>query len=121
MSKPISENFSEKPKRGRPRRFRELPDYIGTCLTVRGKQNHAYAMRAMVVLNNTPHNHLWNTEKIRDGTGKVKLTILAELGRFPDPDAMRKAAAFVCRLRMKTADAIDFLRKGRGVRRDGPA
>src|SRR5262245_6892182 len=87
----ISENGSEKPKRGRPRTIddtsRALYESVGLFVeqkTERGRQNTYYFMRALGVLRmadpeaSEPFRWLGDTEQIKRGEGVYRTSILAE-------------------------------------------
>ena len=85
--------------------------------TPRGRQNVYYRTLAQEALADDP-KCAWLA------TGPAGATILAELGRFQDPAAMRAAAREVCRSRPKAADAVAMLRRqrlGREARGDAKA
>ena len=74
----------------------------------RGRQNFHFRELAEEVLADDPRC-AWLTD------GSAKTTILTELGRFEDPDEMRKAARAVCRARPrpKVSDAAAMIRRRR--------
>ena len=76
--------------------------------TRRGRQNVYYRALAEEALSDDPRC-AWLAE------GTAKNTILAELGRFENPSAMRKAARAVCRTRPrpKVSDAVAMIRRRR--------
>jgi hypothetical protein len=44
-----------------------------------------------------------------------KFTILTELGRVVDDEELRDLAAFICEMKMRTSEAVSFIRDCRGV------
>jgi hypothetical protein len=46
-----------------------------------------------------------------DGEDEIKSTIVAELGRLGDPDAIRRNAHIICDQKMRTREAITRLRQ----------
>jgi hypothetical protein len=118
LSEKISEN---KKSRGRPRcvapHLEELYEMAGIgldCKTRRGKVNRYYAMEALDALNHRPGlDWLFNSDDMRAGVGKVRWTILSELGRLREHDVIAEAAAFVCELKPTTAIAVSLIRRYR--------
>lgn len=120
----ISENFSEKKKRGRPRLLR--PDDEQTyrrsqpSCDIRTLHNQDYEVRAMRVLGlnkvnppDYPFSWLGDRSKIKADVSARRFyrkTILAELGRFKSDKKLIKAATEICRLKPKTQDAIKMIR-----------
>lgn len=120
----LSENFSEKKKRGRPRLWHpELEEIIRRdkqfCDT-RTLHNEEYEARAVAVLGLSPDNppefpFSWLGDNSRLEVGKsgrraYKKTILAELGRFKNKNKLINAARVICRLKPKTQEAIKMIR-----------
>ncbi len=107
---PISEKSSEKRKRGRPERFPpqllEVYRQGSDGYTRRAHQNTGYHVAAFQALGDDPAYEWLMDPK----TGKVRRSILAELGRLEDPDAIRDIAGQICELRLKAADAIMAVR-----------
>jgi hypothetical protein len=136
MTTEVSENISQKPKRGRPRN-QWLASSVAIakghgCLvdihTDRHAQNIAYRQEAVCVLSNHPERHKWtwiiDREACQRGDKRPwKSTILMELGRISDPDQMievarqlsnidphptaREAVAMIRRWRLGTQPAAD--------------
>jgi hypothetical protein len=117
----ISEDASDngrgrRRKRGRPKVvdpdgwLRPLwPDVT----TDRGLANRWYQARALCCLNYEPA-FAWlvsNEEAIRAGHGKIRATIVGELGRIEDEQVMRQAAARICELKPSARDAVVMLRR----------
>jgi hypothetical protein len=125
----VSESFSEiqpGPKRGRPRAFDKAEvDNVRTLFpevtSERGQVNRCYGIKALVVLNYAePYQWLTSTpELINAGRGKIRFTLLAELGRIGDEDLLRRAAAEVCRLKPSTAAGVGMIHAWRGRQRPG--
>jgi hypothetical protein len=120
----ISENFSEKGKRGRPRlmqpelekRIREEKPYTD----LRTLHNEHYEARAFRILGLSPNNPpdfpfswLSDNSKVELGLSKRRghrKTILAELGRIADKKNLIEAATEICLRKPKTQDAIKLIR-----------
>jgi len=109
-------------KRGRPAAFSDAESAVLTgcgigleCGTRRGKQNAWYRQRALCALNWEPQfEWLVSTpETIAAGGARMRCTILAELGRLGEPEAIREMAAVICEAKPLTARAVNILR---GVR-----
>ncbi len=117
------ENFSETPKRGRPRAFAPYTEALADILTgglpatPRHRQNLLYRQRAAVRLLDD-NRFTWLID--REGK-RVKSTILAELGRIEDEQQMREVAESLCSLRPSTSDAVALIRGFRGVQQKGSA
>jgi hypothetical protein len=102
-------------KRGGPRLmeresiFRKLwPD----VQVKRGLQNKVYQLDAYNLLREDPRFH-WlcpSSNEIRKRTGRLQMSILAELGKFDDHDLMRAVAARVCKEKPNTKAAISMIR-----------
>jgi len=118
----ISENVSEKPKRGRPH---AIPPHVlavhtgffPDVRTTHGKQNIFYQQRALGVLMDDP-GFYWITggsgDDIMAGrTPPMRRTILQALGRILDDDELKAIAAEICRLKLKTAPATALIRRHR--------
>ena len=98
---------------GRPRAIpQEVEEEIARgaphVRTRRGRQNIYYRTLAEKILTDDPRC-TWLTG------GAAKTAVLTELGRFEDPDEMRKAARAVCRARPrpKVSDAAAMIRRRR--------
>ena len=123
LSKPEkSENVSEKPKRGRPPAFPpELEaGYDGLALfdgihSRRGRVNVYYRMQALRALKGIPGvEWVYDEARARAGEpGAWRQTILIELGRIRDPDAIRKVARQLCELKPTTREAVAMVRRWR--------
>jgi len=48
-------------------------------------------------------------------SGRMRMRILAGLGRLENPDAIREAAGYICEKRMQTSEALKYIAN---VRRD---
>ncbi len=112
---PISEKCSEKRKRGRPERFHprllEIFRQGSDGYTRRAHQDAGYHVVAVKALGGGDDPaYAW---LIDPKTGKVRRSILAELGRLEDPDTIRDIAGQICELRLKAADAIMAIRAAR--------
>jgi hypothetical protein len=118
----LSEKYSEnKRRRGRPRVFSEEVENLftrlgigGECLTRRGKLNWWHAQMAVSALKDAPGlDWLFNWDQMLAGTGKVRWSILSELGRIQNGDDMRALAAQVCEEKPKTVLAVSMIREFR--------
>jgi hypothetical protein len=125
----ISESVSEiQPgrKRGRPPVFREDEDdfirsFFPGITTKRGRMNRNYSIRALQILDYAkPYQWLTSTpDHVNAGTGKVRFTLLAELGRISDEKLLREAAREICRLKPATAQGVSMIRALRGRQMPG--
>ena len=109
---PISEKSSKKRKRGRPERFHpsmlEIYRQGSDGYTRRAHPDAGYHVAAFQALGGGDDPaYAWLIDL---KTGKVRRSILAELGRLEDPDAIRDIAGQICELRLKAADAIMAVR-----------
>ncbi len=73
-------------------------------------------LEAMNVLGDDPR-FKWLIDKSRAHENAWRPTILAELGRIPDQEIMRAAAEEICKHKLSTRQAIAYVRKVRGVRK----
>ena len=120
----LSENFSEKKKRGRPRLLhpeheKSLRQGNSYC-DIRTIYNKDYATRAQTVLGIKPNNppdfpFLWlgDFSKIEIGKSQqrgYRKTILAELGRIGDDRNLIEAATEICNRKPTAEDAIEMIR-----------
>jgi hypothetical protein len=112
----ISEAASEKRKRGRPaafdpdgmRMFRRLYPEIKTK---RGLQDKVCQVRAIRLLGKgADPSFFW---LFCPKTNTVRASILAELGRIEDDEALRVFATQVCESKPKTKDASAIIRRWR--------
>lgn len=118
----ISENVSEKPKRGRPRTIshKEVEENaiaLGIAShSERDKIEAYYRTVAMTAILNDSREYPWlYDKKAPEGKEAWRRTILSHLGRLSDFDEIRQAAAFINGNQLSTKDAIRTLRKYRGV------
>jgi len=117
MSQSKSEKISK--KRGRPVAFGDAESAVLTgcgigldCGTRRGKQNAWYRQRALCALNWEPQ-FAWlvsTPEAIAAGGARMRFTILAELGRLGEPEAIREMATVICEAKPLTTRAVNILR-----------
>ncbi len=125
---PVSENPTRR-ERGRPAKM--TPEQVAICdsmfpevKTRRGQQNIIYRLRAMSILREDSR-FLWliDPEKAIQGKpGSWRPSILAELGRLEDQDAMRAVALRICELKPKARQAVSMIRRARtGAKGDGDA
>jgi hypothetical protein len=126
----ITENFSEKPKRGRPRvlddEYVRIMRGIG-CFESRVRRsniNEHFRMHAVgALLNHNPDGMDAGKAEfaylIHPATEKMKATILTELGRLKDPDTIRACARVVCDQKMHTRKAVVRLRSVRAKPKTG--
>jgi len=122
-----SENFSEKPKRGRPAAFalEDIESMVGNGFvngwySRRGRTNTMYAFLAQDALCEDNPTFAWllgnasQRETIWRGDLSLRnQTLLTELGRFRHPELIEFAAEFVCRYRLRTTRAAAMLRRWR--------
>lgn len=128
----ISENISEKKKRGRPRLIhRTLGEYYRSQVspgthTDRTAQNAYLGMAALGRLMGakisesqyelSPGRDDWPYKWLCDETVKpvvYRRTILTELGRIDDDDELREVAAYLCEHKPSTREAIGIIRRYR--------
>ena len=106
----FSENVSKNVKRGRPRI--PLGDFpSGSYLygkTIRTKQNHKYVNHALETLSGDQKRFAYLF------CPTLRLTILTELGRMGNPQAIIKCSEFICEHKLKTKQALATLRDLRG-------
>ncbi len=120
----LSENFSVKRKRGRPRLMQpEFENSIRMDMPysdIRTIQNNDYEARAGMILGISPDNPpdypfswLCDFGKIEFGKSQrraYRKTILSELGRIEQVKNLIEAATEICRLKPKTQDAVKMIR-----------
>lgn len=118
--KAIPEAVSEKRKRGRPRvigpEAEPVVDLVAPDVTTeRGRQDAYYRQIALgVLMSDRRFTWLADEAAMKAGAPKAwKPTILAELGRIPDDEAMKAVAAQVCELRPKAKAAVAMIRRYR--------
>lgn len=132
MNQTISENISEKPKRGRPRLISDAMSKWyrsqvspGTH-TDRTAQNAYFGMAALGRLMGekisegkyelSPGRDDWPYKWLCDETVKpvvYRRTVLTELGRIDDDDELREVAAYLCEHKPSTREAIGIIRRYR--------
>jgi hypothetical protein len=120
----ISEKFSEKKKRGRPRLLnpedeKTLRQGKAYCDN-RTIQNEHYASRASLILGikldnppEFPFAWLGDNSKIKRGFSQrrgYRLSILAELGRIDDEMNLIEAATAICKRKPTAQEAIKMIR-----------
>lgn len=106
-----------KKKRGRPAHFIEsemvFKKLYPDIKTSRGLRNKVYQTLALGAIGTPPGDPallwLWNRDQ-----NIVKQTILAELGRC-HPDDIVPLALEICNRKMKSVEAVSFIRQNRGV------
>jgi hypothetical protein len=107
------ENFSEKPKRGRPRRLDPTAEALYRNLYpehgARSLQNTIYLIEAFGWLKDETAC-AWLMEKTPQGEWKRR-TLMQELGRFPDRETALEAALWVCERRPKVREGVIELRR----------
>jgi hypothetical protein len=124
-TKGISENFSEKPRRGRPPVMN--PELEKRCRRAAGMFQHSsrranvneyYFYEAMGALWPDGDAEQEEANKVTfawlgdPSTQKgTKNTIVSELGRLVDPDTIREAARQICERKMRTREAVVRLRR----------
>jgi hypothetical protein len=104
------ENFSK--KRGRPRKIPAdlLDSYqkLFSELTTDRSLNNVYHMTtATKALRKDEERYRYLIDR---NSGRMRKTILAALGRLQDEDTICEAADYICEERMKTDEALDFIR-----------
>jgi len=107
----VSETVSEKRLLGRPRKepwtMTLVPDMAPEVRTRRGQQNVAYRFRAMGILGEqAEYQWLLNDEK-------PQRSLLSELGRIEDEEALRFMAGCLCRSRPAAHDGVVLVRRFR--------
>jgi hypothetical protein len=106
----LLENFSK--KRGRPR---VIPEELMESLrgqwpdltSDRSLNNLYHVLTASRALKADPEKYTYLFDR---ASGRLRKTILAELGRFEEPEVIRELADEICETRMKTAEAVEGLR-----------
>jgi hypothetical protein len=134
MSTTFSENFSEKPKRGRPpgwmygavaRKYRREFGIYARDLTERGRQNkdrRQSALRVILEAKDARLNWLVDDAAIAAGKQpKLPETILTELGRIDDDHELLTAALRLCELRPSAREAVAMIREWRGTATRAPS
>jgi hypothetical protein len=123
VSEALSEKFSEKLQRGRPRVVDPSTEavYEGMGLydgkySQRARVNTYYRQRAlsclMVFDDPDADAFKWLADLKASNEGKIKPwreTILSELGRIKDEGAMRAVALRICELKPQTKEAVDII------------
>src|SRR4051794_40519565 len=114
-----SEN-TQKRKRRRPLRFSEEElALVRFCSpdtkTHRHMQNVAYRQRALHYLSQDQQfAWLCDEKAMMEGEAQAwRPGILAELGRIPDTEEMKRAAAQLCEMKPKTKAAVAMIRRYR--------
>lgn len=116
VSPGISAPVSGKPKRGRPRRYH--PDHVALIkqafrLTPRGCQNKICMGRAQAVLEPVLPKFPELAWLLNRADGTYRVTIVSELGRVPDAAALIFLAREVARHRLKSREAVAYIRRTR--------
>ena len=117
------ESGSENPiRRGRGRPVKMVPEEFAICHTMfpdiktrRGQQNVIYRLRAMNILKkDSRFRWLIDPQGAMQGkAGSWQPSILAELGRFEDDEAMLSVALRICELKPKAREAVSMIRRAR--------
>lgn len=121
----ISEEISEKPKRGRPvvmpEEWEKLMTGLGMFTDIhsrRGRVNKWYMAHAMSVLmdesQKIPGRYAWLHD---EATQRIRSTILTELGRIEDDALLIAMAGELCNHKPHTKDAVAMIRRVRRVNR----
>jgi hypothetical protein len=125
MEEPISETVS---KKGRPPKF---PPQVRAYLTKlfrdevrteRGRLNICYRQRALKAIwaaKDPKLNWLGEREKMAAGTGRMKGTILIELGKIDDEQELIAVAKEICALKPNSKDGVRRIRRYRLGERTG--
>src|SRR6516162_1281313 len=125
MSETISAAAAEKPKRGRPRRW--SPDIealarfaADDAKSPRHPRDVAYRQYAMSILIHDSGRFGWliDREKCKRGDARLggdgfRCSLLAELGRYDDPEAMMAMAEHICRIKPATKEGVRIIRRVR--------
>jgi hypothetical protein len=111
----VSEKFSEKRKRGRPRLLHHALHEVFAqgqqYASERTIQNTSYHIRAFGLLQDEPWAKWLVGDVSQEGKpGQVRKTILAELGRLGDDEALRAVARHICERKPTTKDAVAMIR-----------
>jgi hypothetical protein len=114
----ISEKISEKRKRGRPQllhpKLRAIYAQDQQYASERTIQNTSYHIRAFALLQEEPWAEWLIGYTSKEGKpGKVRKTILAELGRLDDDTDLVMMARAICASRPNTRDALARIRQFR--------
>ena len=123
------ETGSEKRRRGRPKTVGLV---VQRCkldgdpfvddvevTTDRTRQNRVYHQIALVALGAGDDPRFdWLTGTAGDGYRGMQRTLLAELGRLRDDDRIREVALELCQHRPTRREAIAYIRRVRGVRKE---
>jgi hypothetical protein len=114
----ISEKFSAKGKRGRPRllhpEMREILAMGQQYSSERTILNTSYRLRAFGLLEHEPWAQAWLLNSTsREGKPGTRRTILTELGRVTDDERLIFLARLLCEQQPTTAAAIAFIRRCR--------
>jgi hypothetical protein len=120
----ISEPFSEKPaKLGRPRSLspeweEAIRRYFPDIQSQHGRQNQRAWIRAIGVLEHRAFRWLGDREAVNRGDGHFRRSIMQELGRIDNDDAMKSVARQICKLKPRAREAVAMIRRWRlGERR----
>jgi hypothetical protein len=111
----ISEKFSEKRKRGRPRLLdpglRAIYAQDQQYASERTVQNTSYHIRAFALLEDKPWADWLIGYTSKEGKpGQVRKTILAELGRIDDDTKLIMTAQAICAAHLNTRSAVAMIR-----------
>jgi len=112
----VSATVSEKPRRGRPRRYH--PDKVafvmnGTGLTARGAQNKIHMGHAVRVLEPASAQYPELSWLLNRADGTFRTTILSELGRARNDEAIIFLAREVTSEHLKSREAVAYIRRVR--------
>lgn len=124
-NKRLSENDSEKKKRGRPSVFEpgevaRITSFFPDVQSGRGKQNIVYQQRALVALMDDERFY-WimggSTQDISAGKCTIRQSILQALGRIPDREDMLIVAEKFCEIKPTARQAAAMVRRFLDTRR----
>jgi hypothetical protein len=123
MAQAISAAAAEKPKRGRPRRWSPDDEALAKLASpdsrsARHLRDVPYCQRAIITLWDDPGRFGWlvDREKCERGISPGdcwRPSLLAELGRIDDPEAMMAVAERICEIKPATKEGVRIIRRVR--------
>ena len=123
------ETVSEKRRRGRPKTIGQIVErckqvqhpFVADVqvTTDRGRQNRVYHQFALEALGAGDDSRFeWLIGTADDDYKGMQRTLLAELGRLVDEDAIREVALEICKHKPSRRAAIAYIRRVRGTRKE---